>query len=45
VCGCDIVALRDDGAPGRLAVVEIKFGFNLDLLLQAVDRRRAADEV
>jgi len=27
------------------AIVEMKLGFNLDLLLQAVDRMRAADEV
>jgi len=44
VCGCDIVAVRD-GAPVRLAIAEMKLGFNLDLLLQAVDRSRAADEV
>ena len=29
----------------RLAIVEMKLGFNLDLLLQAVERIRAADEV
>src|SRR5271169_6294025 len=44
VCGCDIVAVRD-GEPPRLAIVETKLGFNLDLLLQAVDRMRAADEI
>jgi hypothetical protein len=44
VCGCDIVAIRN-GAPARIAIVEMKLGFNLDLLLQAVDRSRAADEV
>jgi len=44
VCGCDIVAVGD-GATARLAIVELKLGFNLDLLLQAVDRSRAADEV
>jgi len=44
VNGCDIVAVRD-GAPPRLAIVEMKLSFNLDLLLQAVDRVRAADEV
>jgi hypothetical protein len=30
---------------GQLVIVEIKLGFNLDLLLQAVDRSRVADEV
>jgi hypothetical protein len=44
VCGCDIVAVRD-GEPLLLAVVELKRGFNLDLLLQAVDRMLPADEV
>jgi hypothetical protein len=44
VCGCDAVAIRG-GEPARLAIVEMKLGFNLDLLLQAVDRLRAADEV
>jgi hypothetical protein len=44
VCGCDIVAVRDE-APLQLAIVEMKLGFSLDLLLQAVDRMRAADEV
>jgi hypothetical protein len=44
VCGCDIVAVRD-GEPPLLAIVEMKRGFNLDLLLQGVDRLRPADEV
>lgn len=37
VNGCDVVAVRD-GQPERPAVVEMKRGFNLDLLLQAVER-------
>ncbi len=44
VHGCDIVAIQDDDTL-RLAVVELKLGFNLDLLLQATDRMRIADEV
>ncbi len=44
VCGCDIVAVRE-GASLLLAIVELKRGFNLELLLQAVDRMRPADEV
>jgi len=44
VAGCDVVAVRDDEPP-QLTVVEMKLGFNLELLLQAVDRARAADEV
>jgi hypothetical protein len=44
VCGCDVVAVRD-GEPPFLAIVEIKRSFNLDLVLQAVERLRPADEV
>ena len=44
VLGCDAVAVRD-GEPLRLAIVEMKLGFNLELLLQAMDRVRIADEV
>jgi hypothetical protein len=43
VNGCDVVAV--DGEQQRLAIVEMKRGFNLDLLLQAVERMRTADEV
>jgi hypothetical protein len=42
--GCDAVAVYD-GEPSRLAVVEMKLGFTLDLLLQAADRIRAGDEI
>ena len=44
VCGCDIVAVRNE-EPSRLAIVEMKLGLNLDLLLQVTDRCRIADEV
>src|SRR4051794_22576496 len=44
VKGCDAVAVRSD-EPQTLAIVEMKLGFNLELLLQATDRMRAADEV
>src|ERR1700677_4210973 len=44
VKGCDAVAVRGD-TPQTLAIVEMKLGFNLELLLQATDRIRAADEV
>jgi hypothetical protein len=43
-CRCDIVTVRD-GDPRHLAIIEMKRGFNLDLLLQAIDRMRPADEV
>jgi hypothetical protein len=42
--GCDVVAVQA-GEPIRLAIVEMKLGFTLDLLLQAIDRVRAADEI
>jgi hypothetical protein len=44
VCGCDIVAARD-GQPPMLVITELKMAFTLELLLQGVDRLRAADEV
>ena len=44
VKNCDIVAVRPD-EPLTLAIVEMKLGFNLELLLQAADRMRLADEV
>ncbi len=44
VHGCDVVAVRAD-APRVLTVVEMKLGFSLELLLQATDRLRLADEV
>jgi hypothetical protein len=43
--GCDIVAVHSGEEPQRLAIVEMKLGFNLELLLQAVDRMRVADEI
>ena len=42
--GCDIVAVRDDEPP-ILVIVELKLGFNLQLVLQATDRLRTADAV
>lgn len=44
VCGCDVVALRE-GEPTVLVVAELKQSFTLDLVLQAVGRSAAADEV
>ena len=38
---CDIAALRD----GELIVVELKRGFTLELIYQALDRQRVADGV
>lgn len=44
VRGCDLVALRD-GEPTALVIGELKLSFTLDLVLQAVDRTAACDEV
>lgn len=44
VGGCDLVAVRE-GEPPLLLVGELKLGFNLDLLLQGVDRLAAGDQV
>jgi hypothetical protein len=44
VCGCDLVALSD-GSPELVVIVEMKQSFTLELVLQAVDRTSACDEV
>src|ERR1700739_1762466 len=42
--GCDLVALSPDEPP-LVVVGELKLSFNLELILQAVDRAGACDEV
>ncbi|MEW6123807.1 MAG: DUF2161 family putative PD-(D/E)XK-type phosphodiesterase [Pseudomonadota bacterium] len=42
--GCDLVALAGDGTP-VVVIGELKLSFNLELVLQAVDRAAACDEV
>jgi hypothetical protein len=44
VRGCDLVALSGDDPP-IVVIGELKLSFNLELLLQAVDRAAACDEV
>jgi hypothetical protein len=44
VGGCDLVALSGDDPP-VVVIGELKQSFNLELILQAVDRAGAADEV
>jgi hypothetical protein len=44
VCGCDIVAV-DRGSPTAVVICELKLSFTLDLVLQAVDRSTACEEV
>lgn len=42
--GCDMVGLSDDD-PGIVVICELKLTFNLELVLQAVDRASVCDEV
>ncbi len=42
--GCDVVATRP-GEPPLVVICELKLGFSLELVLQAVDRMRVADEL
>jgi hypothetical protein len=42
VTGCDVVAQKD-GAP--MVIVELKTTFNIDLVLQAVERQKLCDDV
>jgi hypothetical protein len=42
--GCDVVALKGDDPP-LVVIGELKLTFNLELVLQAVDRAGACDEV
>jgi hypothetical protein len=42
--GCDLVALSGDDPP-IVVIGELKLSFNLELILQAVDRAAACDEV
>ncbi len=44
IMGADVVALRE-GEPPLLVIAELKLGLNFELVLQAVERMRSADEV
>ena len=44
ICGCDVVAVRGEHADA-VVVVELKLAFNLELVLQGVERATACDEV
>jgi hypothetical protein len=44
ICGCDLVALRGDEPP-LVVIGELKLGFNLELVLQGIDRMAACDEI
>ena len=42
--GCDVVALKPESPP-IVVITELKLSFNLELVLQGVDRTAACDEV
>ena len=44
MCGCDLVALSE-GSPELVVIGEMKQSFTLELVLQAVDRTSACDEI
>src|SRR4030081_1005824 len=44
ICGCDLVALRGDEPP-IVVVGELKLGFNLELVLQGINRTAACCEI
>ena len=44
VGGCDLVALKGDDLP-VVVICELKLTFNLELILQGVDRATTSDEV
>ena len=44
VCGCDVVALKEGGAP-LVVITELKLNFTLELVLQGVARAAACDEI
>ena len=44
ICSCDVVAL-DKGEPIAVVICELKLHLTLELILQAVDRATACDEI
>src|SRR6201999_3919468 len=44
ICGCDLVALRGEEPP-LVVIGELKLGFNLELVLQGINRTAACDEI
>jgi hypothetical protein len=44
ICGCDLVALRGDEPP-IVVIGELKLAFNLELVLQGINRSAACDQV
>src|SRR5258705_5991380 len=44
ICGCDLVAIRGDEPP-LVVIGELKLGFNLELVLQGINRTAACDQI
>src|SRR5262249_20619017 len=44
ICSCDLVAIRDEEPP-LVVIGELKLGFNLELVLQGINRSAACDQV
>src|SRR5262249_5070069 len=44
ICGCDLVAIRGEEPP-LVVIGELKLGFNLELVLQGINRTAACDQV
>ena len=44
ICGCDLVAIRGQEPP-LVVIGELKLGFNLELVLQGINRSAACDQV
>jgi len=44
ICGCDLVAIRGEEPP-LIVIGELKLGFNLELVLQGINRSAACDQV
>jgi hypothetical protein len=44
ICGCDLVAVRGEEPP-LVVIGELKLGFNLELVLQGINRTAACDQV
>jgi hypothetical protein len=44
ICGCDLVAVRGEEPP-LVVIGELKLGFNLELVLQGINRSAACDQV
>ena len=44
ICGCDLVAIRGEEPP-LVVIGELKLAFNLELVLQGINRSAACDQI